>query len=138
MKKSYVLAVGLICLIVCLIVGLAVCSEKEQTETPDVVGSWELSSVSLGGGKTMEADFPEEYDYSFELSGDGTATVHVRGVTYTTNYTIRDEWLTFSDADLASIKLEVSGDTMKMKMSVTGAGLVFIRQTDANTAEDRA
>ena len=129
MKKVRVilLAVSIVCLVASLIICFTGEPEKQE-ETLNVVGTWALSSVDLGGGKTMDADFPDEYNYAFELSEDGSATVHAQGVTYTTHYTLRDEWLTFAGDDLASIKLEVSGDTMKMKMSLTGAGLVFTRQ----------
>ena len=91
MKKAVVLAVCIVCLVASLILCFTGESENKPAEIPDVVGTWELASVNLGGGKTMDADFPDEYDYWFELAEDGSATVHARGVTYTTSYTIHDE-----------------------------------------------
>ena len=130
-----------------LVMGLAGCgtqaapSQETKRETQNeietttvteasssVVGTWELESVKLNGMTYVDADYLGKYDYAFTLKDDGTAQARVLGVTYSTTYTVTNDWITFADAALASVKLEVSGDTLLMKLSLTGAGLVFVRK----------
>ena len=125
MKK---IVLTMVCLM-CILVGLTGCSSQaKQEENADVVGTWKLSAVKLDGATYVEPEYLEKYDYSFTLAEDGSATVNALGVTYTTSYDVVDGWISFTDANLAYIKLEVVDDTLEMQLSAIGGGLVFSRQ----------
>lgn len=104
--------------------------DAEKVQTANVVGTWELESVKLNGMTYVDTDVLGEYDYEFTFEEDGTATVTVLGISYTTSYTVKDGWVTFAHADLASVRLEIEDDTLTLELTKTGigGGLVFTRK----------
>ena len=125
MKKS----MRFCCFLFAFLVLLSGC-QKEPVETVDVVGTWELTSVKLNNITYVEADILADYDYTFTFSENGEATATVLGRSYTTTYTVKNGWITFAHADLASVRLEIEGDTLTMELTKTGigSGLVFSRK----------
>ena len=125
MKKT----ITLISVLLMLTILLAGCG-ADKTQTTDVIGTWELTSVKLNGMTYVDADILGDYDYTFTFTDDGSATATVMGVSYTTTYTVKDGWVTFAHADLASIRLEMEGDNLTMELTKTGigGGLVFTRK----------
>ena len=121
--------ISLISVLLTLTVLLAGCG-ADKTQATDVIGTWELTSVKLNGMTYVDADILGDYDYTFTFAEDGSATATVMGVSYTTTYTVKDGWVTFAHADLASIRLEIEGDTLTMELTKTGigSGLVFTRK----------
>jgi len=115
--------------ILAALMGLTGC-QTQRAQSADVVGTWELTSVKLNNITYVESDVLDEYDYTFTLTEDGEATATVMGNTYTTTYTVKDGWITFAHADLASLRLKIEGDTLTMELTRTGigAGLVFSRK----------
>ena len=97
-------------------------------ETNSIVGAWKLKGVSVDGVIQVESSYIDAYDYEFIFSEDGNATVTAMGITYETTYEVRKGWITFAEADLASIKLEMDGDYLKMQLNIVGGGLIFERQ----------
>ena len=110
-----------------MLIGLTGCAVQEKEEV-NVAGTWELTAVKLDNRTYVEPEYLGDYDYSFTLTEEGNATATVLGITYTTTYEVKNGWITFADADLASIKLEIADDTLEMQLSVIGGGLVFERQ----------
>ena len=123
MKKT----ISTVLLVLCMLFGLAACGTEEPA-APNVIGTWVLESVNLNGVTHVDAEYLGDYDYSFTFEEDGTATADVLGVRYSTTYSVKDGWITFADADLASVKLEITEDSLKMEVSPVGAGLVFTRK----------
>lgn len=125
MKKIILLTLALVMLTTLL----AGCG-AEKAQTTDVVGTWELESVKLNDITYVDADVLGDYDYEFTFAEDGTATATVLGIDYTTTYTVKDGWITFAHADLASVRLEIEGDTLTLELTKTGigGGLVFTRK----------
>ena len=117
------------CILLALILLLSGC-QKAPTEAENIVGTWELTSVKLNNITYVEADILSDYDYTFTFTENGEATATVLGHTYTTTYTVKNGWITFAHADLASIRLEIEEDTLTMELTKTGigGGLVFSRK----------
>lgn len=126
MKKTILIVL----LVLCMLFGLVACGREEPAApaAPDVIGTWVLESVNLNGVTHVDAEYLGDYDYSFTFEEDGTATADVLGARYSTTYSVKDGWITFADADLASVKLEITEDSLKMEVSPIGAGLVFTRK----------
>lgn len=126
MKKTILIVL----LVLCMLFGLVACGTEEPAAqaAPDVIGTWVLESVNLNGVTHVDAEYLGDYDYSFTFEEDGTATADVLGVRYFTTYSVKDGWITFADANLASVKLEITEDSLKMEVSPIGAGLVFTRK----------
>ena len=122
--------ISIVLLVSCMLFGLAACGREEPAvpTVPDVIGTWLLESVNLNGVTHVDAEYLGDYDYSFTFEEDGTATADVLGVRYSTTYSVKDGWITFADANLASVKLEITEDSLKMEVSPIGAGLVFTRK----------
>lgn len=64
----------------------------------------------------------------FGLAACGTEEPAAPDVLYSTTCSVKDGWITFADADPASVKLEIIEDSLKMEVSPIGAGLVFTRK----------
>lgn len=119
--------ISIILVVLCMMLGMVACGTKEVVNQ-DIVGTWVLESVKVNGVTHVDAEYLGDYDYSFTFAEDGTATANVLGVDYSTTYSVEDGWIVFAEADLAAIKLEVAGDSLEMKLSPVGAGLVFTRK----------
>ena len=127
MKK---LIVGIVSVI--LILSAAACQYGNETNNENLLGTWELESVSVRGvavDLTVDSSAMIPYDYSFTFSSDGRATADVLGVKYSTTYQVTDGIITFSDVALGAVRLIIDDDTLKMKNDITGVTITFSKQT---------
>ena len=125
-KKTYALAAAVLLIFAA---GCAAPVVAAVTEG-DIIGEWELESVKLNGVTYVDADHLDRFDYAFSFTEDGKATVRALGVTYTTDYEVREGWIVFADAALTAMRLKISGDRLEMDVNLTGGGLVFVRASD--------
>lgn len=118
-----------ILLILGLLLGITACGNEDSSVHfhPEIAGTWALQAVKISGETYMESEYLDRYDYSFTFTQDGHATATVLGVSYTTTYEIRDNWIIFGDKALAAVKLKVSGDTLELDVTAIGGGLVFTK-----------
>ncbi|MBQ7360516.1 MAG: hypothetical protein IJW63_10515 [Lachnospiraceae bacterium] len=118
---------------ICMALGMVACgtpAPKVEEQTLDIIGEWELKGVKLNGITQVESDYLDLYDYSFEFTEDGKATVRAMGVEYTTTYEIKDDFIFFAEAKLSTVELKMEEDCLIMEMTSIGGGLVFEKVTE--------
>lgn len=116
-----------------MILSLAACAYGNQTNDENLLGTWELESVSINGiaaDLTVDSSAMIPYDYTFTFLDNGKAVADVLGVRYSTTYQVTDEIITFSDASLGALRLVIKDDTLLMKNDITRATLSFTKQTE--------
>lgn len=128
MKKAI-----LVTLTMLLIVSLSACSYGNETDNENLLGTWELDSVSVDGiavDLTVDSSAMIPYDYTFTFLDGGKAVADALGVSYTTSYEVTDGIITFSDVALSPLRLVINGDTLEMKNDITRATLTFTKQSE--------
>ena len=128
MKKTILVTIAML-----MILSLTACAYGNQTNDENLLGTWELESVSINGiaaDLTVDSSAMIPYDYTFTFLDNGKAVADVLGVRYSTTYQVTDEIITFSDASLGALRLVIKDDTLLMKNDITRATLTFTKQTE--------
>lgn len=97
----------------------------EQVCEENILGHWSFEAVEIPG-VGIRREIGNNGNYSFEFFGNGCAIAHVNGRSYKTAYTVKEGCIAFEHAELASLKLELSDDRLRMHNHL-GAELVFCR-----------
>jgi hypothetical protein len=126
MKRTLNVTIALLMILI-----ISACSYGNQTNDENLLGTWELKSVTVDGiavDLTVDKSAMIPYDYTFTFLEKGNAVADVLGVSYTTTYQVTDGIITFSDAALSPLRLVIDGDSLLLKNDITRTTLTFNKQ----------
>lgn len=103
----------------------AAAPDGEERDEASVTGCWAFESVELSG-IGLRRSGTEMDDYYFELLPDGKAIVCVYGDTYETAYMVAEGCISFSNMELAAMKLSLLDGKLCMR-DYLGTSITFAR-----------
>lgn len=94
-----------------------------------LIGNWYFEAVEVPKMGIRRGVLNQE-DYYFEFCENGMAVAHIHGDTYETSYFLDDDCITFAHADLATLKLLLEKDRLRMH-NYLGTTMIFRKQNAA-------